>query len=87
MAERRTLKQLRQIWEKGNTVRGRDPDVWRNDAEGNRMRRGSYGTQGKYGWEVDHKYPQSKGGSDNLKNLRPLHWEENREKSDKVPKK
>ncbi len=79
-------KDVQAAWEKAKTVRGRDPDVWRKDVEGNRIRHGSYGTTGEYGWEVDHKHPVSKGGSDDPKNLQALHWEENREKSDKIKK-
>jgi len=75
-------KVIEQVWEKANPIRGRDEDVWRRDDEGNVIRHGSYGTVGEYGWEIDHKNPVSKGGTDNIRNLRPLHWEENREKSD-----
>lgn len=81
-----TKKLIEQVWEKGKTIQGRDPDVWRRDAEGNKIRHGSHGTQGEYGWEIDHKNPVAKGGSDDLRNLQPLQWEENREKSDKVKK-
>jgi len=77
-------KTIEDTWEKGIPIRGRDPDVWRKDEEGNRIRHGSYGTQGEYGWEIDHRNPVAKGGTDNPRNLRPLHWEENREKSDKT---
>ena len=72
------------VWDKGRSVRGRDPETWRKDEYGNLMRFGSYGTQGEYGWEIDHKNPVSNNGSDQLRNLQPLHWEENREKSDKL---
>ena len=71
-------------WERGHEIRGRDADVWRRDEEGNIIRFGSYGTQGEYGWEIDHRHPIAKGGTDNPRNLRPLQWEENREKSDKT---
>ena len=77
-------KQIEEVWNKAKTIRGKDPDVWRRDDYGNKIRHGSYGTQGEYGWHVDHKNPSSKGGSDNIRNLQPLHWEENLEKSDKL---
>lgn len=76
-------KLIDKVWEKGKEIRGKDTDAWRRDAEGNKIRKGSYGTQGEFGWEIDHKKPVEKGGSDDLRNLRPLHWEENRKKSDK----
>ena len=37
------------------------------------------------GWEVDHKNPVDKGGTDNLKNLQPLQTKENRTKGNKYP--
>ena len=70
-------------WDRAKPIRGKDPEVWRRDEEGNRIRHGSYGTQGDYGWEIDHRNPVSRGGTDNPRNLRALHWEENREKGDK----
>jgi 5-methylcytosine-specific restriction endonuclease McrA len=38
------------------------------------------------GLTVDHWIPLSKGGSDDMSNLRPAHWTCNRKKSDKLPK-
>ena len=71
------------VWEKAHSIRGKNPDQYRRDAEGNVIRHASYGTLGKFGWEIDHKIPKSKGGSDAENNLRALHWEANREKGDK----
>ena len=76
-------KKIDQIWDKAKNVRGKNPDVWRRDDKSQVIRKGSYGTQGEFGWEIDHKNPVSKGGTDNIRNLRPLHWEENRKKGNK----
>ncbi len=78
-------KDIDQVWEKAKKIGSKNPNVWRQDIHGNKIRKHSYGTQGEYGWEFDHKYPQAKGGSDSQRNIQPLHWEENREKSDKYP--
>lgn len=78
-----TKKQIEHAWENAKPIRGQNPDTWRRDSEGNKIRSGSHGTLGQYGWEVDHKNPKAKGGTDNLRNIQALHWEENREKSDK----
>ncbi|MCV6599297.1 MAG: HNH endonuclease [Alphaproteobacteria bacterium] len=80
------MSKIDNIWDKGKPIRGKNPDVWRRDSNGNKIRKPSYGTLGEYGWEVDHKHPKSKGGSNNIRNLQPLHWEANREKSDKIKK-
>ncbi len=76
-------KIINHVWDKAKPIRGKNPDTWRRDAEGNKIRSGSYGTHGEYGWHVDHKNPKAKGGSDDPRNLQALHWEANLEKSDK----
>jgi len=77
--------QKNQAWEKAKRIRGKNPKVWRKDKYGNKIKYGSYGTKGEYGWELDHKNPKDKGGSDTNRNRQALHWEENRKKSDKYP--
>ena len=77
-------KLIEEVWEKAKPMRGKDSNVWRKDKYDNKIRFGSYGTQGEYGWEIDHKKPKDKGGSDQFKNLQPLQWEENREKGAKT---
>ncbi len=78
-----TKKDIKIAWEKAKTIRGKNADTWRRDSEGRKIRQGSYGTNGKYGWEVDHIKPKSKGGSDKPRNIQALHWKENLKKSDK----
>ncbi len=74
----------KEVWEKGQLVAGRDPDKYRMDKFGNLIRYSSYGTLTKLGWEIDHIFPESLGGSDDISNLQPLQWEANRKKGDKL---
>ena len=77
-----TKEQVDGAWDRAATVRGQDPNVWRRDEMGNIIRYGSYGTTGEYGWEIDHRNPVANGGTDHGRNLRVLHWQSNRRKSD-----
>ncbi len=74
---------IKQVWKKAKklSIFG---DV-RQDKYGNEIRFSEYGKRSKYGWEIDHKHPKAKGGSDKDRNLQPLHWKENRRKRDKYP--
>ena len=83
-------KGKRSVWNKGKKVvqKGKEFDekIWRYDICGNVMKYSEHGdTNTKYGWEIDHIKPSSKGGSDNLDNLQPMYWENNRKKSDTFP--
>ena len=74
------------VWEKGVSVPGYDANVLKKDICGAWMKRSEYGnTSSKYGWEIDHKKPVAKDGVDELSNLQPLQWANNRHKSDDWP--
>lgn len=72
-------------------------EVWRRYVGTSRFKKdiaGAWMDYDKYGetkscgegWEIDHIKPVSDGGSDDITNLRPLQWENNRSKSDNYPR-
>ena len=71
------------VWKKG-AVESAYSD-FRKDKCGARMQHDKYGQSKQWGWEIDHIKPVSLEGLDDLNNLQPLQWENNRSKSDNYP--
>jgi hypothetical protein len=69
------------VWNKAEISREHPP--LRVDSFGSLIWKEGYGnTSSKVGWEIDHILPVAQGGGDQLENLQPLQWENNRRKAD-----
>ena len=71
---------IRKFWEHefGNSEIGFDFAGWE-------VRKGAYGQEGsRYGWNIDHILPKSKGGTDDYNNLQITHIDTNSERGNKI---
>ena len=69
------------VWEKAKPIRGKDPDLYRQDPYRNEMYKPNYGKDSEKGWVIDHIKPESHDGSDHLRNLQAMNTAKNRELS------
>jgi hypothetical protein len=69
------------VWQKARTMGVHE--TLRVDAWGWTIVRSDFGNcRSRYGWEIDHIVPVSQGGGDEMTNLQPLQWENNRRKDE-----
>lgn len=81
-----TAQQIAAVWSKAREVQGVDPSEMRKDVCGAWIKLKDYArTNIDTGWEIDHIKPVSRAGGDELGNLQPLQWENNRAKGDDWP--
>ena len=75
------------VWKKAKAIAGKDSKEVRKDLCGAIIEWDKYGEtdENGNGWEIDHIKPVAEGGGDELANLQPLQWQNNREKSDDYP--
>lgn len=68
------------VWDKAETVPGENPSRIRKDKCGAKISRDKFGQETDMGWEIDHIMDLTDQGDDDLDNLQPLHWQNNRSK-------
>lgn len=74
---------VNEVWVKAKVIQGEHPNVKRKDKCGAIIAKSAYGNHNSnFGWDIDHIKPVSKGGTDLLSNLQPLHWKNNASKDD-----
>lgn len=74
------------VWNKASTVEGYNKDIMRKDACGAWIARNQYGIRDSiFGWEIDHVYPVTLGGGNDMDNLRAMQWENNISKGNDFP--
>lgn len=81
-----TNPKAQHVWNKARPVKGENPNLYRRDAQGNVIYKPAYNRDSPMGWQVDHVWPRSKGGSDARMNLQALQTGANKRKSNKTPR-
>ncbi len=81
-----TNPKAQHVWDKARRAKGKNPNLYRRDAQGNLIYKPAYNRDSPMGWQADHIWPRSKGGSDARRNLQALQTGANKRKSNKTPR-
>jgi len=78
--------QIDEVWAKApRSTDENERNGYRQDKCGTWMKKSTYSdVNSKYGWEIDHILPLSKGGTDDRNNLQPFNWANNRDEADNL---
>lgn len=69
---------INKVWKKATNNPNVDKNSYRLDEFGDWISRKDYGNRfSTYEWKIGYIVPKSKGGSDEISNLRALQWENN----------
>jgi 5-methylcytosine-specific restriction endonuclease McrA len=74
------------VFNLADTVKGKNPALYRKDPYGHTMYRNSYGKNSPMGWHVDHIKPVSRDGSHSIRNLQALNSSVNMSKGNTLVK-
>lgn len=80
-----TQERIDEVWDRAETICGKNPALYRRDVAGNILYKPSYGLNSEKGWQIDHINPINNGGTDNLRNLQVLQSATNESKGDIYP--
>ena len=74
------------VWAKGEIALGYNPIFYRRDKLGAWMQYSAHGdTLSHFGWEIGYIKPVEEGGINELSNLQPLQWRNNRNRTAPQP--
>ncbi|MDD9899265.1 MAG: hypothetical protein OXU45_09750 [Candidatus Melainabacteria bacterium] len=48
-----TKQQILEAWQEAKPIKGKNPQVWRKDSDGNLIRFKDFDTSGPYAWEIN----------------------------------